>query len=40
MTHIDPLTAADTEANVVPETILAFVSANVESGTTGAIDLP
>ena len=40
MTHIDPLTAADTEANVVPETILAFVSANTESGTTGPIDLP
>ncbi len=40
MTHIDPLTATDTEANVVPEEILAFVSTNVASGTTGPIDLP
>jgi hypothetical protein len=40
MTHIDPLTAADTERNMVPEEILAFVAANVESGTTGPIALP
>lgn len=40
MTHIDPLTASDTEANEVPEAILAFVDANLESGTTGTIALP
>ncbi len=39
MTHIDPLTAEDSERNTVPETILAFVAANTESGTTGPIDL-
>jgi hypothetical protein len=40
MTHIDPLTAEDSERNAVPEEVLAFVAANVESGTTGPIDLP
>jgi hypothetical protein len=39
MTHIDPLTGADTEANVVPEEVLAFVAANVEPGTVAGIDL-
>jgi hypothetical protein len=40
MTHIDPLTGADTEANVVPEEVLAFVEANAEPGTVPGIDLP
>ena len=40
MTHIDPLTAEDSERNAVPEEILAFVAANLETGTTGAIELP
>ena len=39
MTHIDPLSAADTDRNVVPETILAFVYANAEPGTL-AVTLP
>lgn len=40
MTHIDPLTAADTDRNEVPEAILDFVASNLEPGTTGPIDLP
>ncbi|HJL15552.1 MAG TPA: hypothetical protein RMH99_07855 [Sandaracinaceae bacterium LLY-WYZ-13_1] len=38
-THIDPLTAADTEANGVPEAILDFVYANAEPGAV-AVSLP
>lgn len=40
MTHIDPLTGADTEVNVVPEEVLAFIAANAEPGTVTGIDLP
>jgi len=36
MTHIDPLTAPHTDANPVPEAILAFITANVGAGTTSA----
>lgn len=36
MTHIDPLTAPDTEANPIPDAILAFVAQNVGEGTTSA----
>jgi len=40
MTHIDPLTGADTEINVVPEEVLAFVAAHAEPGTITGIELP
>lgn len=40
MTHIDPLTGTDTELNVVPEEVLAFVAAHAEAGTITGIDLP
>lgn len=40
MTHIDPLSAADTDANPVPEEVLAFVGANAEPGTVSGITLP
>jgi hypothetical protein len=33
MTHIDPLSAPASDANIVPGRILAFVMANVEGGT-------
>ncbi len=36
MTHIDPLTAPNTEANPVPDAILAFITDNVGPGTTSA----
>lgn len=36
MTHIDPLSAPNSDANPVPEAILAFITANVGPGTTSA----
>lgn len=40
MTHIDPLTAADTEANPVPEAILAFVAEHADEGRIETVSLP
>jgi pimeloyl-ACP methyl ester carboxylesterase len=37
MTHIDPLTAPNTDANPVPGAILEFITANVGAGTTSAV---
>jgi len=35
-THIDPLSAADNEANAVPEAVMSFVYANAAAGTIPA----